>query len=123
MNNISSATAPVKPVLSPAHVKLAQKALLIAAMAVFALTVDHSLAGAAVITKLNTFCATWIKPIYLGILALVVLGMCYKGFIEMVNEEGHGGRKIGMALIGGSAAVLVPAAILAAVATGATFTC
>jgi predicted Co/Zn/Cd cation transporter (cation efflux family) len=124
MNNISTATAaPVKPVLNPAHAKMAQQALLIAAMAVFALTVDQSLAGAAVITKLNTFCATWIKPIYLGILALVVLGMCYKGFIEMVNEEGNGGRKIGMALIGGSAAVLVPAAILAAVATGATFTC
>ena len=126
MNNTgitAAQTTSVKPVLNPEHAKLAQRALLIAAMAVFALTVDHGLAGAAVVTKLGTFCATWVKPIYLGILALVVLGTCYKGAIEIINEEGNGGRKVGLALVGGSAAVLVPAAILAAVATGSTFAC
>ena len=102
---------------------LIQRALFLGACAVFALTMDHSLAGAAVITKLNTFCTGWIKPIYLGILALVVLIVCFKGFVAMVNEEGNGGRQIALGLIGGAAGVAVPAAILAAVATGSTLVC
>jgi hypothetical protein len=76
-----------------------------------------------VIGKFDTFCSTWIKPIYLAVLACIVLVVCYKGFIEIINEDGQGGRKIGMALIGGAAGVLVPGAILTAIAATTAFNC
>jgi hypothetical protein len=68
-------------------------------------------------------CTTWIKPIYLAILAAIVLYQGYQGFVQVINEDGQGGRKIGMALVGGALGVVIPAAILAAVATGSTFAC
>ena len=79
-------------------------------------------AGAAVVTKLGTFCTTWIKPIYLGVLAVTVLVVVYKGGLEVINEEGQGGRKIGLALVGGSVGLVLPAAILLAIGTTG-FTC
>jgi hypothetical protein len=105
-----------------AQARLAQQVLMVAAVAVFALTVDHSLAAAGIVTKMSQFCSQWIKLLYLGIIGIGVFITCAKGAIEIVNEEGNGGRKIMVGLVGGGAGILIPAAILAAVgATG--FTC
>lgn len=103
--------------------RIARELLVVGIAAVLMLSLDHSFAAAGIVTKLSGFCTAWIKPIYLGVLAFIVLVVCYKGFIAIINEEGNGGRMIGIGLIGGAAAVLVPAAILAAVATGSTFAC
>ncbi len=103
--------------------RIAREMLVIGVATALMLTLDHSFAAAGIVTKLSGFCTAWIKPIYLGVLAFIVLVACYQGFVAIIQEEGNGGRKIGMALIGGAAAVLVPAAILAAVATGSTFAC
>ena len=118
---------PVRP--TPPHTdrtraaRIARDVLVVGVAAALMLTFDHSFAAAGIVTKLSGFCTAWIKPIYLGVLAFIVLVACYQGFVAIIQEEGNGGRKIGVALIGGAAAVLVPAAILAAVATGSTFAC
>jgi len=52
-----------------------------------------------------------------------VLFQVYQGFVQVVDEGGHGGREIGVALIAGAAGVLVPAAILTSVAIGSAFNC
>jgi hypothetical protein len=103
--------------------RLAREALVVGVAAALMLSMNHALAGGAIIARVGTFCATYIRPIYLGLVALVVLVTCYRGFVEIVGEEGNGGRKIVLGLVGGAAAVVVPAAILTAVATGSTFTC
>lgn len=103
--------------------RLAREGLVVGVCAVLMLTMDHSLAGGAIITKVSTFCATYMKPIYLGLVGLVVLVVEYRGFIEIVGEEGNGGRKMVLGLVGGAAAVVLPAIILTAVATGSTFAC
>ena len=81
-----------------------------------------ALAGAAVVTKLGTFCTTWVKPIYLGVLGIAVFVMVGKGGLEVIQEEGQGGRKIGLGLIGGAVGIVLPAAILLAIGTTG-FTC
>ena len=81
-----------------------------------------ALAGAAVVTKLSAFCTTWVKPIYLGVLGIAVLVVAYKGGLEVVQDEGQGGRKIGLALIGGAVGIVLPTAILLAIGTTG-FTC
>ena len=120
--------APVRSVvsmhtkLSPHHKRVFSALGTITLGVVFGLGAT-ALGAAGVVTKFDTFCATWIKPIYLAVLAAVVLFQVYQGFVQVVNEDGHGGRKIGVALIAGAAGVLVPAAILTSVAIGSAFNC
>ncbi|MEY4529623.1 MAG: hypothetical protein RLZZ156_344 [Deinococcota bacterium] len=79
--------------------------------------------GAAVVTQISTFCATWVKPIYLGIVGLAVLAVCFQGGSQLMQQEGQGGQLIVKGLIGGLVAVALPAAVLTAVAATASFTC
>jgi hypothetical protein len=79
--------------------------------------------GAAIVTQMSQFCATWAKPIYLGIVALAVLAVCFQGGSQLMQQEGQGGALIVKGLVGGLVAVALPAAILTAVAATASFTC
>jgi choline-glycine betaine transporter len=80
--------------------------------------------GEAVVTKISTFCAQWIKPIYLGAIALVVFAVAAQGGIGIIRQTNdQGGELIFKALAGGVIAVAIPGAILLAVAATTTFTC
>jgi hypothetical protein len=97
--------------------------LLVGAAAVLMLTLDHSLAGGVIATKLGTICTTWVKPVYLGVLGFIVLVRLFIGGIAIVQEENNGGRIIGVAVIGGLLGVALPAALLALIAIGGGFNC
>jgi hypothetical protein len=80
--------------------------------------------GEAVVTKISSFCAQWIKPIYLGAVALVVFAVAAQGGIGIIRQTNdQGGELIFKALAGGVIAVAIPGAILLAVAATSTFTC
>lgn len=79
--------------------------------------------GTGVVTQISTFCGTWIKPIYLGLVGLAVLAVCFQGGTQLMQQEGQGGQLIVKGLIGGLVAVALPAAVLTAVSATASFTC
>jgi hypothetical protein len=80
--------------------------------------------GEAVVTKISNFCAQWVKPIYLGLVAFAVLIIASKGGIDIVRQTNdQGGELIVKALVGGVMAVALPGAIVLAVAATTTFTC